>query len=96
MHPFWIEGLYLTRRGVKKAGKTGRTPPGEIEPYAKTIWASSAEEALKLASEELDGGRWLEGPRVGSKSEESRMRSLGMPELPGLEAPKKKKPRRPR
>lgn len=91
MEQFWIEGLYVTRRGLKKAQKSGRVNPADIEPYARLIWANSAEEALRLATEELKGGQWMEGPRLGKTSEERRMRQQGAPELPGFTIPKKKR-----
>ena len=35
----------------------------------------------------LNGGAWVDGPRVSLTSEAERMRSLGAPELPGMPAP---------
>jgi hypothetical protein len=36
----------------------------------------------------------VEGPRLGKKSEEDRMRAIGAPELPGFGAPVKGKPKK--
>jgi len=44
---------------------------------------------LQSAEADLNGGAWVEGPRVSLTSEAERMRSLGAPELPGMPAPKK-------
>ncbi len=93
MPNYYVEGLFLNRQAVQKARKTGKTPPGSIEPYAKTIWANSSQEAIQIATAELEGGEWTEGPRVSLKTEELRMRSEGAPELPGLLA-QKAKPRK--
>jgi hypothetical protein len=83
--------LYITRKGLKKAQKTGRIAQADIELFARTIWANTSDEAVEIATRELQGGAWRETPRVSRKSEEERMRSLGMPELPGLGAPLPKK-----
>jgi hypothetical protein len=91
MDQYYVEGLFATKQGLKKARKTGILAPSSIEPFAKTIWANSREEALQLATEELKGGEWTEGPRVNKMSEEQRMRAMGAPQLPGLGAPAKKK-----
>ena len=40
--------------------------------------------AIQVATAELAGGEWTEGPKVSQISEEQRMRSMGAPELPGL------------
>ena len=90
---YYVEGLYATRQGVKNARKPGKFPDGGIEPYARNIWANSPKEAVQLATEELQGGQWTDGPRVSQISEEQRMRSQGAPELPGLFATQPKKPR---
>ncbi|RPI34658.1 MAG: hypothetical protein EHM70_02110 [Chloroflexota bacterium] len=92
MEHYWVEGLFYTRQGLKKAHKGGRA---EVEPFAKSIWANSPDEAVRLATEELNGGEWREGPRVNRLSEEQRMRQMGMPELPGLN-PGKAKAQRPK
>ena len=93
MQQYFIEGLFANQQGVKKARKTGVFPLASIEPYAKTIWANSPDEAIRLATSELKGGEWTEGPRVSKITEEQRMRSMGAPEFPGLarRAPKKRK-----
>lgn len=84
MPQYYVEGLFATKQGVKKKQKTGAYPPNSIEPYAKTIWANDPKEAIQIATGELVGGEWTEGPRVSQVSEEQRMRSLGAAEFPGL------------
>ena len=80
MRAYYIEGVYRPKKARKGTG----------EPFARTIWADNSQEALRLATEALGGGQWLEGPVV-SQSEEQRMRQQGAPELPGFDAPPKKK-----
>ncbi|MBN2146765.1 MAG: hypothetical protein JW726_05220 [Anaerolineales bacterium] len=94
MQYYTVEGLYLTRKGLKKAQKTGRIAAGDIELFAKAIWANNPEEAVEIATQELAGGEWREKPRVSKKTEEQRMRSLGMPELPGISAPPRQRLRK--
>jgi hypothetical protein len=86
MPQYYVEGLYASKQGVKKKLKTGVYPPGSIEPFARTIWANSSKEAIQLATAELVGGEWTEGPHVSQITEEQRMRSMGAPEFPGLAA----------
>ena len=93
MPQYYGEGLYATRQGLKKAQKSGLVPLSCIEPYAKTIWANSPDEAIRIASEDLQGGAWTEGPRLSRTSEEQRMRQMGAPELPGFGAPGRAKKR---
>ncbi len=92
MPQFYVEGLFANKQGVKKKLKTGSYPSSSIEPYAKTIWANSAREAIQVATLDLDGGEWTEGPRISQTTEEQRMRSQGAPEFPGLSS----KPSRPK
>ncbi len=87
MNPYWIEGLYVTRRGLAKAKKSGQITPADIEPFGRVIWAMNPEDALRLAAQELKGGQWTDGPRVSKTTEEQRMRNLGAPQLPGFGAP---------
>ena len=91
MEQYYVEGLFANRQGVKKARKTGVMPLSSIEPFAKAIWANSPEEAIQLATHDLDGGQWTEGPTVSKLSEEQRMRALGAPQLPGFGVPAKRK-----
>jgi len=84
MPQYFIEGLFANKQGVKKKHKTGVYPTNSIEPYAKSIWANSPKEAIQIATTELNGGEWTEGPRLSQITEERRMRSLGAPEFPGL------------
>jgi hypothetical protein len=91
MQQYFVEGVYVTRQGIKKARKGGVIPLAYIEPYAKTIWANNPDEAIQIATQELEGGEWTEGPRVSKLSEEQRMRLMGAPEFPGLEKSKPKK-----
>jgi hypothetical protein len=84
MPQFYVEGVFTTRQGVKKRRKTGAYPASSIELYAKSIWANNPKEAAQIATEELAGGEWIEGPRINHVTEEQRMRSMGAPEFPGL------------
>jgi hypothetical protein len=79
-----VEGLFASGQAVRKKRKTGYLPAGSIEPYARSIWADSPKEAIRIATEDLEGGEWTEGPKVSQTSEEQRMRSMGAPELPGF------------
>ena len=90
MQKYYVEGVYVTRRGLQNARKGGRYTAKDMEPFASTFWAENVEDAIRQATEALGGGQWLEGPRLGKKSEEDRMRAMGAPELPGFGAPKKK------
>lgn len=90
MEHYYVEGLFITKQGLKKAHKTGTPPLQSIEPFAKSIWAATPEEAIHLATEQLAGGEWTDGPRVSKVSEEQRMRKLGAPQLPGFSAADKK------
>jgi hypothetical protein len=91
MPQYYIDGLYANKQGVNKKHKTGTYPVSSIEPYAKTIWANNPQEALQVATSELEGGEWTEAPRVSLVTEEQRMRSMGAPEFTGLDEPKSKK-----
>lgn len=84
MPQYYVEGLFANKQGVKKKHKTGIYPINSIEPYAKSIWTNSPKEAIQIATAELNGGEWTEGPRVTQITEEQRMRSIGAPEFPGL------------
>jgi hypothetical protein len=90
MTQYYVEGLYANKQGVKKKLKNGTYSKRSIEPYARTIWANSPQEALQIATSELEGGEWIEGPRLSQVTEEQRMRSLGAPEFPGLAKPPSK------
>ena len=92
MERYWVEGLFLNKRGVKKGKKGGKAALAERELFAKAFWANSSEEAIRLATEALEGGEWIDRPKVSKTTEEQRMRAMGAPELPGLGAPQK--PRR--
>ena len=93
MKAFFVEGLFVSARTLKNAKKNRAFSASEVEPFAATIWANNPEEAAKLAAEQLEGGEWVEGPRVSQTSEEQRMRSLGAPELPGFGPAKKSRKR---
>ena len=93
MPQYYVEGLFANKQGVIKKHKTGAYPVHSIEPYAKTIWANSPKEAIQIATQELAGGEWTEGPYLSQLTEEQRMRSLGAPEFPGL-TPRPKKNRK--
>ncbi len=94
MTQYYVEGLFANKQGVKRKRTTGAYPASSIEPYAKTIWADSPKEAIQIASQDLSGGEWTEGPHVSQVTEEQRMRSQGAPEFPGLSNPKTKKRKR--
>jgi hypothetical protein len=68
MPQYYVEGLFANKQGVKKKRKTGTFPVNSIEPYAKTIWANNPKEAIQIATVELDGGEWIEAPRVSQTS----------------------------
>jgi hypothetical protein len=87
---YYVEGKYLTRIGRRRSVKSGRVSPGDIEPFARSFWANTPSEVLQMAHEALDGGEWLEPPRLSQTSEEQRMRQMGSPELPGFGPPKKR------
>ncbi len=93
MPQYYVEGLYANKQGVKKKHKTGSYPTSCIEPYARTIWANSPQEALQIATSELEGGEWTEEPHLSPVTEEQSMRSMGAPEFPGLsiQPPKSRK-----
>lgn len=84
MPQYYVEGLFANKIGVKKKHKTGSYPINSIEPYAKSIWANSPKEAIQIATTDLDGGEWSEGPHLSQITEEQRMRSMSAPEFPGL------------
>jgi hypothetical protein len=90
MQKFYIEGVFLTKRGVQKAKKSGKSKAADLEPFARAFWAENADEAIRQATEALEGGQWVEGPRLSKKSEEDRMRAQGAPELPGFGISRKK------
>jgi hypothetical protein len=84
MPQYYVEGSFANKQGVKKKRKTGVYPINSIEPYAKSIWANSPKEAIQIATTDLDGGEWTEGPHLSQITEDQRMRSMGAPEFPGL------------
>jgi len=81
MKQFWVEGLVQPRGHGKKLAP--------VEPFSKAYWAETSAEALQSAVADLNGGAWVEGPRVSLTSEADRMRAMGAPELPGMPAEKK-------
>jgi hypothetical protein len=91
MESYWVEGLFIPPK--KKNRKTETGALSKIEPFAKTIWANSPAEAIRLATEELASGQWVEGPAVSRQSEEQRMRAMKAPELPGMDTINKRKTR---
>jgi hypothetical protein len=93
MPQYYVEGLYANKQGVKKKHQAGVYPASSIEPYAKTIWANSPKEAVQLATADLEGGEWTEGPLISQITEEQRMRSQGAPEFPGMTSKPTKKGR---
>jgi len=91
MPAYWIEGVYITADRLKKAKRSGKIAEADKELFARSIWADTPHEALRLADEALQGGKWLEKPRLSLTTEEQRMRQQGAPELPGLFSLGKKK-----
>ena len=85
MERYLVEGLYFPKPTSKK------TKP-VLEPFARSYWANSAQEAIQMATEDLQGGNWQKAPRASQTSEEQRMRQSGQPELPGLGSLATKKP----
>jgi hypothetical protein len=94
MLQYYVEGLFVSKQVLKKKHKAGTFPASSIEPYAKSIWANNPAEAIQIATQELLGGEWTEGPRVSQLTEEQRMRSQGAPEFPALSRPLTKKRKR--
>ncbi len=90
MPAYWIEGIYISAASLKKSKKSGKIAEKDKELFAHSFWAETPAEALRLADEALQGGKWLEKPRLSQTTEEQRMRKQGAPELPGLFTPKKK------
>jgi hypothetical protein len=86
MKQYYVEGLYV--RGSKK-GARGRAD--EVEPFARAFLAASPEEAIRLATEALQGGHWVQGPKLSMTTEEQRMRQMGAPRLPGFGVEEKSK-----
>lgn len=84
MEQYWVEGLFITKQGLRKTRKSGKVAQTDIEPFAKSFWANSPDEAIHMATQELNEGEWTNGPHVSRTSEEQRMRAMGAPELPGL------------
>lgn len=91
MPAYWIEGIFISAAGLKKTKRTGKIADSDKELFARSIWADTSAEALRLADEALQGGKWLEKPRLSQTTEEQRMRRQGAPELPGLFSASKKK-----
>ena len=91
MDAYYVEGLFVIHQTNKRSKRNAKAEQGRIEPFAKTIWAESPEEAVKIATQELKGGQWVQTPRVSQTSEAQRMRALGAPELPGFSEEKRPK-----
>ena len=85
MKRYYIEGLFIPLKRLKKLPKGAKPAAGDIEPFARSFWANTPGEALGLANEALDGGQWSENPKISLTSEEDRMRRSGAPELPGFD-----------
>ncbi len=84
MKRYYVEGLFVPLKSLKKAQKGSRAASKEVEPFARSFWADDPGDALKQATEALAGGHWLEPPKISLTSEEQRMRQAGAPELPGF------------
>jgi hypothetical protein len=87
MERYLVEGLYYPKAKSKK-------PASTLEPFARSYWASGAQEAIRMATEDLDGGVWQKPPRASQTSEEQRMRQQGQPELPGFGTLNKRRKRK--
>jgi hypothetical protein len=85
MKRYYVEGLFIPRKNLKKVQPGKRLPLKTAEPFSRSFWANDPEEALRLAAEALDGGQWLQIPKISLISEEQRMRQAGAPELPGFD-----------
>ncbi len=90
MNQYWVEGLFVNAKGVKRIRKSGITKPGDIEPFSWSYWAESPREAMEAATLDLAGGDWHGDPVVTRISEEKKMRAMGAPELPGMDSPPRK------
>ena len=88
---YYVEGVYITKQGRRRSVKSGRVSPHDIEPFARSYWVNNPAEALQMAAEALEGGEWVDPPRVSQTTEEQRMRQMGAPELPGLEKAARKR-----
>jgi hypothetical protein len=84
MKRYYVEGLFIPLKSLKKVQKGAEPSSREVEPFARSFWADDPSEALRQATEAIAGGRWLEPPKVSLTSEEQRMRQAGAPELPGF------------
>jgi hypothetical protein len=91
MEQYWVEGLFVSKQSLKRAKRSGKITQTDIEPYARSYWANTPDEAILLATHDLNGGDWTNGPHVSKTSEEQRMRAMGAPELPGLTTKTKKR-----
>jgi hypothetical protein len=91
MEQYWVEGVYVTCKGIMKVKRGRQAPQADIEPFLMSFWTNGPEEALQAANEKLEGGQWIEEPRVTRVSEEQRMRAMGAPELPGLSLARRKR-----
>lgn len=86
---FYVEGVYLPKSKRRRLNKPLSVSANELEPFGRGFWANSPDEALQLATQALEGGEWVNPPRISQTSEEKRMRQMGQPELPGLDTPEK-------
>jgi len=84
MKAYYVEGLFEIHQANKRSNPNAKGGQAQLEPFAKIIWAESPEEAVKIATQELKGGQWVQEPRVSQTSDAQRMRVMGAPELPGL------------
>jgi hypothetical protein len=84
MKRYYVEGLFIPLKYLKKVQKGARPSSKEVEPFARSFWADDPAEALRQATEAIAGGQWLEPPKISLTSEEQRMRQAGAPELPGF------------
>ncbi|MBN1536491.1 MAG: hypothetical protein JW908_07150 [Anaerolineales bacterium] len=57
MPAYWVEGIYISAIGLKKAKKNGKIADADKELFARSFWADTPAEALRLADEALQGGK---------------------------------------
>jgi hypothetical protein len=83
MERFFVEGVFLPKKALKWSQNRVKKE-NAIEPFSRIFWARDSSEALHMAEESLEGGKWIGSPKVSRTSEERHMRELGAPELPGF------------
>ena len=62
MKRYYVEGLFIPRKHLKKVQLANRPVPKEVEPFARSFWANDPAEALRQATEALEGGQLAGNP----------------------------------